>query len=173
VSAPNPATHAPPRPAALRHIRKLTYQASLDYITDNSSRLESRTAIAALTSDFNNADQLTASYSRSYEQLDAPFAIDRRATIPVGAYPFETTTIAYTLGPTRRARGTLTGNAGSSYAGTRRGVEYSGRLGVTGTIAVEPTISRDLVAFPGTRSTPTSFPRASSTTGRRKHRWRR
>jgi hypothetical protein len=137
-----------PRPTAVRHVRKLTYQASLDYVTDNSNRLQSRTAIAAFTSDFNNADQITASYGRSYERLDAPFAIDRRATIPAGGYTFETTTIAYTLGPTRRARGTFTGTAGSFYAGSHRGVAYTGRLGVTTTIAIEPTISRDWVALP-------------------------
>jgi hypothetical protein len=133
-----------PRPRS-GPIRKMSYIGAFDYITSFARRLESRTATASMTADFNNGDQLTASHQRSLEVLPAVFPIARSATIPVGAYAFGTTTIGYTAGAAHRVRGTFAVNAGTFYDGTRRGASFTGRLALSPRAAFEPTWSRDWI----------------------------
>jgi hypothetical protein len=74
-----------PRPRNHPYVRRLTYKAGLDYITDNENVLESRELQGSFRTDFHNSDSLTVEHSRLFELLRDPFQIARTVRIPVGA----------------------------------------------------------------------------------------
>ena len=64
-----------PRPHSIAAIRKLSWEGRLDYITNRAGVLETHEAQGQFRIEFENSDQFTATYTRSYEFLDEPFAI--------------------------------------------------------------------------------------------------
>ena len=63
-----------PRPRRSRVVRKLTWQASLDYVTDAAATaVQSREAAGLFRIDFQSSDQASVEYSREFERLPAPF----------------------------------------------------------------------------------------------------
>ena len=74
-----------PRPARNDVVRKLTWQASLDYVTDAAAiAVQSREASGLFRIDFQSSDQASLEYSREYELLPAPFAHLARRSGPGG-----------------------------------------------------------------------------------------
>ena len=76
-------------------MRKLTWQASLDYVTDaRGCAVQSRDATGLFRIDFQSSDQASLEYSREYELLPAPFVISPGVVVPAGGYTYQTTTAA-------------------------------------------------------------------------------
>jgi len=144
-----------PRPRNHPYVRRLTYKAGLDYITDNENVLESRELQGSFRTDFHNSDSLTVEHSRLFELLRDPFQIARTVRIPVGGYDFENTRIAYTGGAQRPLSGTLATEIGSFYGGTRKTLEYRGRVDLSPQFGVEPTLSFNWIDLPQGRFTTT------------------
>ena len=134
-----------PRPAKSRVIRKYSYEANIDYITDPDNVLESRQADAAFRIDFSSGDGLDLDYADIYELLRNPFAIASGVTIAPGGYDFQELRARYNLGPQRRITGTFTIERGSFYDGNRTEAGYNGRLEVNTRFAIEPRISLNRV----------------------------
>ena len=64
-----------PRPASIKAIRKLTFQASLDYLEHAQQRfVESRQGQGQFQIEFESSDALDLTYTDSYEFLDSPSA---------------------------------------------------------------------------------------------------
>ena len=79
-----------PRPASIPWIRRLSWQASLDYITDQAATLvESREAQGQFRVELDNADSWSVQYSNLFEWLEEPFRIATDVTLPVGGYHFQ------------------------------------------------------------------------------------
>ncbi len=138
-----------PRPRAIAAIRKLSWDGSVDYITNGAGRLETRTVVGGFGIEFENNDRFRAGYTRNYEFLAEPFAIRSGVTIPVGGYGFDDWQLAYTLGQQRKVAGNLSFSRGSFFSGDRTSVGISrGRVGLTPQLSIEPGVSFDWVNLP-------------------------
>jgi len=123
-------------------VRRFSYQADFNYLTNDAGRLETRTADAGFGIEFQNSDRLNVQYTRSYEYLAVPFSIVTGVKIPVGGYAFEEGRVTMALGNQRRVSGSVSAGYGSFYDGHRTTASYSGgRIQMGPRFANEPSIS--------------------------------
>ncbi len=138
-----------PRPRRSAVVRKLTWQASLDYVTNaRATELQSREANGQFRVDFQSSDSTTLEVSREYERLPARFTIAPGVFVPAGGYSYDTARVSYQLGQQRRVSGRLSAATGTLYEGTRRDLSYSGRWGVVPRFSLEPSVSLNWVSLP-------------------------
>ena len=157
-----------PRTANQRVVRKWTYEGTLDYVTNNNNRLESRDATGLFRIDFHNSDAVSFEYSRFYEFLSRPFSISRGISIPAGGYGFDNLRISYSAGAQRRLSGSTSFEVGSFYGGDKKTTAFRGRMEITPRLSTEPNISLNWIDLPqgqftttvaGARTTFTMTPR--------------
>jgi hypothetical protein len=152
-----------PRPTAIPHVRKFTWQATLNYVTDNDDRLETREAAALFQTEFQNSDVAGATYTDSYERLLRPFPIATGVRIPVGAYGFHNLQLSYQMGQQRRLSGSIVFDEGTFYDGDRRAIAFNtGRVEVTPQLSIEPSVGVNWVELGAGRFT-TKLVRARGT----------
>jgi hypothetical protein len=137
-----------PRTTNNRIVRKWTYEANLDYITDDQDVLESKDIGATFRIDFHNSDSFSVNYDHQYELLKSPFNVATGVRIPVGGYDFDNLSVSYSAGPQYRASGSLTYQKGSFYDGDRQALSWRGRIEVNPQFGLEPTISYNWVDLP-------------------------
>ncbi len=138
-----------PRPRRSRVVRKLTWQAGLDYVTDaDASALQTREASALFRVDFQSSDQASIEYSREFERLPSRFTVAPGVFVPAGTYGSETTRVSYTMGQQRRVSGRFSLAQGTLYDGTRTEATYSGRWGVLPQLSIEPSLSLNWADLP-------------------------
>ena len=143
-----------PRPQSISAIRKFSWEGRLDYFTDRAGVVETRQQQGVFGILFENTDQLTATYTRSYEFLDRPFPIAPDVTIPVGGYNFQDVELSYLLGQQRRLAGRVAVQHGSFFGGTKTTVIFGsggfvgGRLELTPQLSVEPGLSLNWIDLP-------------------------
>jgi uncharacterized protein DUF5916 len=138
-----------PRPKKSRLIRKLTWQGSVDYVTDAPGvTVQNREASGLFRIDFQTSDQVMFEYSREYELLPSGFPISPGIVVPAGGYRYETSRATYVLGQQRTVSGRLSAAAGTLYDGTKSEVTYSGRLGLAPQFSMEPGVTLDWVRLP-------------------------
>jgi Domain of unknown function (DUF5916)/Carbohydrate family 9 binding domain-like len=131
-----------PRPKGVPNLRKLSAQASLNYLTNNQDRLDTREGVARGEAEFTNSDLFSVTYTDSFERLVRPFAISPGVILPVGAYDFHTTRIGYVAGQQRPVSGELVYETGSFYNGDRQSIALNtGRVQVTPQVSLEPSFS--------------------------------
>jgi Domain of unknown function (DUF5916)/Carbohydrate family 9 binding domain-like len=131
-----------PRPRGVPHLRKLTAQASLNYLTNNLDRLDTREASGRFESELTNSDLASVVYTDSFERLVRPFPIATGVTLPIGAYDFHTTRIGYIGGQQRRYSGEVVYEFGTFYNGDRKSIALNtARLQVTPQVSLEPSFS--------------------------------
>ncbi|MEO7156696.1 MAG: DUF5916 domain-containing protein, partial [Vicinamibacterales bacterium] len=131
-----------PRPTRVPTLRRLTMQASLNYLTNTHDRLDTREGVARAESEFRNSDTFSVQYTDSFERLVRPFAIATGVTLPVGGYDFHTTRIGYIGGQQRRYSGEVVYETGTFYNGDRQSVALNtARLQVTPQVSLEPSFS--------------------------------
>src|SRR5918993_3386221 len=75
-----------PRPRNVPHLRRLTSTASVNYVTNNADRLDTRDAIGRFDAEFTNSDVFSVSYTDNFERLVRPFAIAPRVSIPLRSH---------------------------------------------------------------------------------------
>ena len=137
-----------PRPQAAG-VRKLTYQASADYITGSvSGHVESEEYQGSFNAELNTGDFLNAEVTQSYEALVEPFEVARGVTVPVGGYRFTQSKISYFMGNQRRVSGGITVAHGGFYDGTLSEISWRGRVEFTPQLYLEPNLSYNRVAGP-------------------------
>jgi hypothetical protein len=138
-----------PRPARSAVIRKYTWQAGLDYLTDAAAlEIQRREASGLFRIDFQSSDWLALEHSREYELLPGRFQISPGVIVPAGGYDYHLTRASYNLGQQRAVSGRLTAAGGTLYDGTRWEAGYNGRWGITPRVSVEPTITLNWVHLP-------------------------
>jgi len=131
-----------PRPRRIPHVRKLTAQASLNYVTNTGGRLDTREQVGQFQTEFTNSDVVSVTYTDSFERLVRPFAIVPTVRIPVGGYDFSTLQVSYTAGQQRRYSGAIVYEGGPFYSGDRRSIALNGaRMEVTPQFSAEPSVS--------------------------------
>jgi hypothetical protein len=138
-----------PRPKHSTRIRKLTWQGSLDYVTDAAATtIQNRETRGTFVVDFQSSDQFTVDYTRDYELLPAPFSIATGVRVPAGGYTYSASRVSYNLGQQRKISGRMSASAGTLYDGTKQEIAYSGRWGVVPRFSMEPSITLDWVQLP-------------------------
>ena len=137
-----------PRPKNHPLVRRLTYRAGIDYITDNHNVLESREAQGTFRTEFHSGDSVQAEHSRLFELLPTSFLISQGVRIPAGGYDFQNSRVAYTRAGGRKISGTWALEKGSFYSGDRTAAEYRGRVDVTPRLGFEPTITLNWIDLP-------------------------
>jgi hypothetical protein len=134
-----------PRPNGRGALRKYVYQATVDYIENGTGRLETRTATGEFALDFKNADKVGVTYTNEYEFLPIPTRIGS-ATLPVGAYEFDTTRVYYNMGQQRTVSANLSVDYGTFYDGHKTTLSAArGRVPVTSQLSFEPSYSYNRV----------------------------
>ena len=119
-----------PRPARNDVVRKLTWQAGVDYLTDAAAiAVQNREASGLFRIDFQSSDQLSFEHSREYELLPSA-TISPGVIVPAGGYDYHLTRATYNLGQQRPISGRLSAAGGSLCDGTRWR-RACGRWGVT------------------------------------------
>ena len=148
-----------PRLLSVATIRKLSWEGQVDYVTDRAGVLETREAQGQFGIEFENSDEFTATYRRSYEFLEQPFPIASDVTIPVGGYGFQDVGLSFMLGQQRRLSGTFSVEHGSFFSGEKTSVSFGlggvggGRLELTPQVSMEPGLSFNRVDLPEGRFT--------------------
>ncbi len=137
-----------PRPAHSARVRKYQLEATLDYVTNNAGRLETRQQGLEFQTQLDNSDQVTFEYSRQFEYLIEPFEITDTVTIPLGGYAFQDVRASYSFGPQRKVSGWLNYKQGSFYGGSRREASYNGRVELSSRLSMEPRLSEVWVRLP-------------------------
>ncbi len=130
-----------PRPRSMPSIRKFSYEASLEYITDPAGSLETRNQLGSFRTEFSNSDQFTVDYVNTFDFLDEGFEISPGVIISPGAYNYQDLRGSYALGQQRPVFGTITVSRGSFYSGDKTEAGFAGRAKITKQLAVEPRVS--------------------------------
>jgi hypothetical protein len=138
-----------PRPSRrLPMVRKFTYEAGFDYITNPDGVLESREAQGTFKVEFQNSDVATVEYARTFEWIPDTFPIASDVTILPGAYHFQDVRGTFQLGNQHKLSGTFTLARGSFWGGTKTEAGYRGRLELSHRFYMEPGISFNAVTLP-------------------------
>lgn len=138
-----------PRPTRIRIVRKFTYQADLNYMTDpGGSTLQTRDATGTFKTEFQNGDGLTAQYTNSVDAPQANFALSNGVVIPAGRYDFQSANASYFLGQQHKVSGTAKIGRGSYYGGDKTEASFTGRVQLTRTMLVEPNLSWNWLNLP-------------------------
>jgi hypothetical protein len=147
-----------PRPSGILGIRRFSLQSSLNYLTNNSNRLDTREISGFWQTEFTNSDLFGVRLTDSFERLVRPFNVYRNRFIPAGLYDFYTVQVSYTGGQQRKVSGEVVYEVGSFYGGERQSVALNtARMQITPQISLEPSFSVNLVDLPLTRFTATVF----------------
>jgi hypothetical protein len=110
-----------PRPDNHRFIRQLTFATSLDLQTNLENDLLSRTVDATLLQmNFHTQENFAIIASHQHERLDAPFAISRGITLPLGA-SYDFARLRVNFGTANRRMLAINGRVemGDFYSGSR------------------------------------------------------
>ena len=139
-----------PRTRSSRLIRKLSWQASLDYI-ENAGRTTvlNRDAVGQFNIEFNSSDMLRFEVTRAFELIPNDFDISSGVVVPEGGYTSQNVNASYTLGQQHKVSGTVSASRGSLYDGTKSEASYSGYIGFNSLVALEPSMNLAWVDLPG------------------------
>lgn len=138
-----------PRMRRGRLVRRLTWQADLDYLTDAAGdQLEDRAVAGVFGVEFNSGDEVTVTGTRLYERLPRDFTISRGVVVPAGEYSYQMLNASYSLAQQRMVSGTASASYGSFYNGTRATAAYTGRIGFSPHLALEPNLTLNWVRLP-------------------------
>jgi hypothetical protein len=138
-----------PRPSSMPAVRKLTYEAGLDYIENLAGILETRQQSGRFDIEFNNSDRFNVEVNGNYEFLTVPFQVSRGVFIPAGGYDFNDVQVGYNFGQQRPVSGNVAVLRGQFYDGDITTVSFSGgRVTVTKRFSLEPSFSISDVDLP-------------------------
>ena len=138
-----------PRLRRWESVRKLSWEASLDYTTDGAGLLETRVQSGVFGIEFENSDEFFVDHSLNYEFLKAPFEISPGISIPVGGYEFNNTRLGYAFGPQRLFSGNASVEYGTFFGGDKTSVTLiRPRVEITPQVSLEPIMSLNWLDLP-------------------------
>jgi hypothetical protein len=138
-----------PRPKRRNRVRKYTYLASVDYVTDAKvSAVQNKELRGLFQTEFQTSDQYSLEYTHSYELVPRPFTISPGVIVPPGGFGSNNLRTTYNLGQQRPISGRLAFGYGSLYDGTRTEASYGGRVALSPRVAFEPSLSLNWVDLP-------------------------
>ena len=147
-----------PRPASIEAIRKLTWQATVNFFEDGAGRMESRSQQGRFSIEFENSDQATLQATQNFERLDDPFEIDTDVFIPEGRYTYTGYQASYNFGTQRPVSGNVSYQWGAFFRGSIRTISINrARIVVSDHLSLEPGVSVNLIDLPDGEANQTVF----------------
>ncbi len=145
-----------PRPKNLKGVRKLTWQADFEHLTNGAGALETRVGVGKFNVELENSDAFNVDVTRDYELLLQPFQVAPGVIIPTGSYWFDDIQLTYSLGAQRRVAGAISAQVGEFWDGTIRSLSYTAaRVSVLKQFSFEPTVQYTRVELPAGNFTTT------------------
>jgi hypothetical protein len=142
-------TRFSPRPTRIPYVRKFTTQASINYLTNNRNRLETREIVGRFQTELVNTDVAGITYTDTFDRPVRPFDVATGVRIPVGGYDFHTLQLSYTGGEQRKISGGIIYETGTYYGGTQQSISVSAaRMEISPRMSVEPSVSVNFVDLP-------------------------
>ena len=138
-----------PRPQGLPGIRKLFYEASVDYYESAAGQLESREVQGAFRVELESTDRINVEVSDIHERLDEPFDVTDAISFAPGGYRFRQLSVRYELAPSRPLSGTVGVRRGGLFDGTVTEVSWRGRAELSPRFYAEPSIAFNRVSTSG------------------------
>ena len=129
-------------------IRLIEFVWNLEYLTDQTGRLESRRFWHRLGTTFQNGTHLNINYNRNFERLDEPFPVGGSVVVDPGDYSFWDLTITFTSNPARRFFYRLRYKPQTFYDGDRTDMSANAGLRVTSQLATSASFSRNDLDLP-------------------------
>ncbi|MDP2955091.1 MAG: DUF5916 domain-containing protein, partial [Longimicrobiales bacterium] len=126
-------------------IQEVNPYAEIDYITDPSSRLDTRRVAGGLGVEFIDGSLLTLERSDRYERILEPFAVASEATVPAGVYSFAENTVDLQTSRARDVAATVGVTVGDFFQGTRRSLALAAFLRPSYHMTVELRGERNLL----------------------------
>ena len=121
---------------------------NVEYVADQTGRLESRRFWHRLGTTFENGTHLNINYNRNFERLDEPFRVARGVVVDPGDYSFWDLTITFTSNPARRFFYRLRYSPQTFYDGDRTDMSANAGLRVTNQLATSTSFSRNNLDLP-------------------------
>jgi hypothetical protein len=137
-----------PRPRSIDWIRKFTWQADFDHITDTEGVLETRTVQGEFGIDLENGDNTRVVYANYFEFLPEEFEISDGVILPVGDYTFQDVDFSYSFGSQRKFPTSISFRTGSFWSGNRNALDFDTRIEISPKFSVEPVLSLNWVDLP-------------------------
>jgi hypothetical protein len=142
-------TRFSPRPTRIPHVRKFTTQASINYLTNNQNRLDTREIVGLFQTELVNTDVAGIMYTDTFDRPVRPFDVTTGVRIPVGEYDFHTLQLSYTGGQQRKISGAIVYETGTYYGGTQQSISVSAaRMEISPRMSLEPSVSVNFVDLP-------------------------
>ena len=142
-------TRFSPRPTRIPHVRKFTTQASINYLTNNQNRLDTREIVGVFQTELVNTDVAGIMYTDTFDRPVRPFDVAPGVRIPIGGYDFHTLQLSYTGGQQRKVSGAIVYETGTYYGGTQQTISVnSARMEITPRVSLEPSVSVNFVDLP-------------------------
>lgn len=129
-------------------ISELNPYVEASYITDLSSRLDTRRIEAAVELYFRPDGQLSLEVSDEFDRLTEPFTVATGHTIPTGGYGYQRAGIKYTAGSGRAVSGNLGVATGGFYNGDRTTWNAALNWRASYRLRLEGTAQRNAVSLP-------------------------
>jgi hypothetical protein len=143
-----------PRPASIQWIRKLTWEASIDYFDDGDGRMQSRRQLGRFDVEMENSDRWSIQATREFERIDEAFPISSDLDIPIGRYTFTSYRASYNSGTQRRIAGNIAYQWGGFYHGTIQSLNVNqSRVVVNSHLSLEPGFSLNWIETPDGEAT--------------------
>ena len=138
---------AHPRPG-IPWINGVNPYVELDYITDLSSNVETRTGTAGLGVAFTDGSRLEFSAADRLEVIDELFLVAGQGEIQPGRYAFREGSLGYVSNASKPLTGEIRFSGGSFYDGNRKSVALSGRWRPSPHFALDLGVERNQIDLP-------------------------
>jgi len=129
-------------------VRQFEITPSLVYFHDGDRNLTTRRAGVLLGTFFQSGDQVQLDVRNRVEVLDGPFSIASGVTLTEGRHEWSSANLSLRTFNGRRVQGTISGEVGSFWTGTKRLVSISGNARPNQNLSLEPSYSFNDVDLP-------------------------
>ena len=136
-----------PRPGS-ELVRQFEISPSVVFFHDDERNLKTRRAGVRLSTFFESGDQVQLDLRNWVEVLDAPFSISSGVTLTEGRHDWSAASVTLRTFNGRVVQGTVTGEFGNFWTGTKRSVSMSGNARPNPNLSLEPSYSFNDVDLP-------------------------
>jgi hypothetical protein len=129
-------------------IRQMTFAGSANYYENHAGVVDSRQQGASVQVQRQDTSGASASVWHEDDNLTAPFATAGTTIVP-GSYSWTYASMSYSSNRTRRMYGSVGGDVGGYYNGSRQSVRANGTLQLGKTLLFEPQYVHNRITLPG------------------------
>ncbi|HSG08856.1 MAG TPA: DUF5916 domain-containing protein [Longimicrobiales bacterium] len=137
------------RPASVRALNEVSPFTEVEYVTDLTGRLLTRTVTGSLDVSYRGGGSFGVDVVDNFERLDADFAVRSDAVVPSGDYSFRSAALSLGTSAGRPLWARVRVSNGGFYNGDRTSVSVSGQWRADYHLAFDFSAERNEVSIPG------------------------